>query len=158
MNPTARLDAIEKTHREALALAEQARSYIAWQRSLPQHAVPLEGQPTYAAESLRMSTRIIHVVAWTLAQKAVAAGEITREDARGTEYCFGGERVCLAEPVGDLDLLPAAMQEMIARSERLYRRVQRLDGMLDSAADKAAAASSPPVHGLWQQLDDRLKN
>ncbi|RMD86770.1 MAG: DUF1465 family protein [Alphaproteobacteria bacterium] len=157
MNSTARLNSIEKMHREALALAEQARSYIAWQRSLPQHAVPLEGRATYAAESLRMSTRIIHVVAWTLAQKAVAVGEISSEEARGSEYCLGGEGVCLADPVGDLDLLPAAIQEMIERSERLYRRVQRLDDMLDRAKS-GAPTSAPPVHDIWQRIDDRLKN
>ncbi len=155
MSNTAAIDSIQRTHREALALAEQARNYIACRGPELRQVLPVDGQAVYAAESMRMSSRIIHVIAWTLAQKAVAAGEIGRDEACDPEWRLGGEAVCLGEPIGDLDLLPAPMQEMIEDSERLYRRVKRLDDMLGSEAETGTAA--PAVHDIWQRID-RFRN
>ena len=106
MSNTAPIDSIQRTHREALTLAEQARNYIACRGPALRRALPVDGQAIYAAESMRMSSRIIHVIAWTLTQKAVAAGELARDEASDPEWRLGGEAVCLAEPMGDLELLP----------------------------------------------------
>ncbi len=154
MSNTAPIDSIQRTHREALTLAEQARNYIACRGPALRRALPVDGQAIYAAESMRMSSRIIHVIAWTLTQKAVAAGELARDEASDPEWRLGGEAVCLAEPMGDLELLPEPMQEMIESSERLYRRVKRLDDMLGGEAD---ASPTPAVHDIWRRID-RFRN
>ncbi len=154
MSNTAPIDSIQRTHQEALALAEQARNYIACRGPELRQLLPVDGQAIYAAESMRMSSRIIHVIAWTLTQKAVAAGELGRDEACDPEWRLGGEAVCLGEPMGDLELLPEPMQEMIADSERLYRRVKRLDEMLGRDAGTAAA---PVVHDIWRRIE-RFRN
>jgi len=148
---------IDATYREALDLAVQARAYIA-ERADTRRGLQTAGEAdaVYAAETMRMSTRIMHVVAWVMNRKAVYAGEIDRAAALAPDRRLGGESVCRAAPVGDLRLLPAPVQEMIALSCDLYERAARLERLLDDAGaeDSEAAASEPVIHKLWREIED----
>ncbi len=117
-----------KTYGEAHALLVEARDYVQvmetakwgrWSVAL------LHGQ-----ETTRLTARLTHIMAWLLAQRAVAAGEITPEQARGETYRLGGRRVCLDAGAEESPALPAQLRALLQRSRRLYRRVDRLDEMV----------------------------
>lgn len=142
---------IARTHDEALDLARRACGVIADPNAGARRSMSMEGHAVYAAETLRMSSRILHVIAWTLNRKAVAAGEISEKEAATPDRQLGGEDVCLADPVGDLDLLPKPIRSVIRSSDALYQRVLRLqDMMLADAQDDGA----PSVHALWRRIED----
>src|SRR3546814_3270981 len=66
----------------------------------------------------------MHVIAWLLTQRAVAAGELPPRDALHPSRRLG------AAPVSDGDAvsgMPAAAGQLVAASADLYRRVARLD-------------------------------
>ena len=101
----------------------------------------LEGRDAilFVAESLRMTTRLMEVVAWLLAQRAVEAGEITMEEAVGPRFRLGmaedGQ-----EPVqrwrGGEDgfaALPPRFRELVEGSHGLHARVERLERLLTGA-------------------------
>ncbi|GAB4128018.1 MAG: hypothetical protein Kow00104_13350 [Rhodothalassiaceae bacterium] len=142
---------IAQTHREALALAREASAVIADRARVTRFTMSMEGQAIYAAETLRMSSRILHVVAWTLNRKAVAAGEISESEAAAPSRRLGGEEVCLAEPVGDLGLLPPPIRHLIETSGALYERVLRLERMM---LDRAPQDGLPPVRAMQERLRD----
>jgi len=145
---------VEDTYREALALAERVQAYIAARPSGGHAARGETADAVYAAETLRLSTRVINVVAWTMTRKAVIDGEIDEAEARRPERRLGDAQVCLDAPVGELSLLPQPVREMLDESKRLYERAARLQAMLDESASPEDDGEEPAVHKLWRRLDD----
>ena len=78
----------------------------------------------FACESLKVTTRIMHIVAWLLTQKAVESGELSSIDGRRPERRLG--RAQDSDPAVVVQL-PQAAQRLIVASSDLYARVKRLD-------------------------------
>lgn len=148
---------IDATYREAVDLALQARAYIS-DRAGARRGVEAgsAAEAVYAAETMRMSSRIMHVVAWAMNRKALSAGEIDAAAAQDPDLRLGGESVCRAAPVGDIRCLPAPVQDMIATSRDLYERAARLERLLDDAGAEngEAAPAEPAIHRLWREIED----
>jgi len=58
---------------------------------------------------------------------AVAAGG---EDAAGDRYRLGSKEICLGGRNEATDMLPDMLQDLLVRSDNLYRRIARLDDVL----------------------------
>src|SRR3546814_9270695 len=87
----------------------------------------------------------MHVIAWLLTQRAVAAGELPPRDALHPSRRLG------AAPVSDGDAvsgMPAAAGQLVAASDDLYRRVARLD-----AAQSDAASPASPARRMLDRLN-----
>ena len=117
---------------EALALTREARDYLAFQEKADLSELSPVGRMAASCESMRMTARLTQVVAWLLVQKAVHAGDLTREDAAGPKYRLSGQEVCDdTEPLA-VEPLPERLTELLTRSHRMYQRIARLDAMFDS--------------------------
>jgi regulator of CtrA degradation len=117
---------------EALALTREARDYLAFQEKADLSELSPVGRMAASCESMRMTARLTQVVAWLLVQKAVHAGDLTREDAAGPKYRLSGQEVCDdTEPLA-VEPLPERLAELLTRSHRMYQRIARLDAMFDS--------------------------
>jgi regulator of CtrA degradation len=105
----------------------------------------------YAAESMRLTTRLMQVASWLLVQRAVREGDMPADAACEERYRLGGEEVSRAGGEG-AEGLPSELVTLLDRSERLYERVRHLDRRMyvENEADDA------PHPVLSQQ--DRLKN
>jgi regulator of CtrA degradation len=102
----------------------------------------------FACESLKVTTRIMHIVAWLLTQRAVESGEIFAADQRRPERRLG--HASDSDPMV-VDKLPAAAQRLIRASADLYARVKRLD---EGVIDDTPAAS--PARALMGRLERDL--
>ena len=117
-----------RTYDEALDLVKEARAYLAGPGQAAARAMPAEASFGYAAESLRLTTRLTESMSWLLFQRALQEGEITLEESQEEECHLQHMDVCLADqPVCDPKLLPEGLQSLLERSERLYQRLLRLD-------------------------------
>jgi regulator of CtrA degradation len=98
-----------------------------------------------SCESLRLTTRLMHVIAWLLFQRAIAAGEV---DASAALLC--DNRLGESPPVDHaaITALPAPAVRLIEASERLYARAAQLQRSLIAGQ----AAPRPPVHGMLERL------
>ena len=84
---------------------------------------------------MRLTSRLTNMMAWLLVQRAVHQGELTREEFRDDDsWRLGGAEICLQEPEVDPELLPPYLYDLLRRSERLYSRIARLDGMVAAEA------------------------
>ena len=115
---------IDSLYTEAMLLADEARAYFDDAARDERLALDPFGRVGFACESLKVTTRIMHIVAWLLTQRAVESGEIASSDGRRPERRLGNandsdERV--------VELLPANAKRLIASSADLYARVKRLD-------------------------------
>ncbi len=122
----------DSTFDEALALTCEARDYLAYQEKADLSKLSPVGRMAAACESMRMTARMTQVVAWLLVQKAVHAGELTRDEAAQPKYRLAGHEICDdTEPLA-VEPLPERLNELLTRSHQIYQRVARLDAMFDS--------------------------
>jgi regulator of CtrA degradation len=119
---------IEGLYTEAMVLADEARSYFDSERA--REVTPVEVSVAFSCESLKVTTRLMHVIAWLLNQKAVQAGELAARDSIG-----GMDELGYAPATDDLWVKRLPL-EAISTSEDLYYRVQRVaEGMARPAND-----------------------
>ena len=127
-----------RTYDEALDLVREARTYLAGRGKEDVRNLPVEANFGYAAESLRLTTRLTEGMSWLLYQRALQAGEITAAEAQKEECHLQHLEICLPEePVCDPAILPEGLQSLLDRSERLYQRLLRLDQQGQAAYRRA---------------------
>ena len=115
---------IDSLYTEALVLADEARSYFDDAGRLERNELEPFARVGFACESLKVTTRIMHIVAWLLTQKAIETGEIGMPDARRPERRLGNAQDSDPAVVAQL---PDSARKLIASSVDLYGRVKRLD-------------------------------
>jgi len=129
-----------RTYEEALDLVRQTRDYLrdfgAYECALLDRIAGL----AYSAESSRITARLTNLMAWLLLQRAVHQGEISALEARAEAPELGRIKVCLEPACIEVERLPARLAELLDQSERLYRRVMRLDEMIRRDVPETAGA------------------
>ena len=123
-----------RTFDEALALTREARNYLRDYGEEDSRDLALEITAHFSVETMRLTSRLTNMMAWLLVQRAVHQGELSREEVREDNWRLGGAAVCLDESELDPDLLPPILSDLLRRSERLYRRIARLDSMVTNEA------------------------
>ena len=140
MSPTqARITSrlIDSLYTEAMLLADEARSYFDDIGRDDRAGLEPFARVGFACESLKVTTRIMHIVAWLLTQRAIESGEIPLREGRRAERRLGHAQD--SDPAV-VTQLPASAQRLIGSSIDLYARVKRLDeGGLESEAPQSPA-------------------
>lgn len=128
----------DSTFEEALALTRQARDYLTHREPADRLKMSPADRMAASCETMRLTSRLTQIMAWLLVQKAVHAGEMTREEAAAPEFRLAGREVCeeTRPPVDGATLQPRLI-ELLDTSLNLYQRVARLDAMQDQAARPA---------------------
>ena len=130
---------IDSLYTEAMVLADEARAYFDEEGRDDRQTLDPFARVGFACESLKVTTRIMHIVAWLLTQKAVESGEIHSFDGRRPERRLGhandSDPLVVAQ-------LPQSAARLINSSTDLYLRIKRLDEgqMVDEPAQSPARA------------------
>jgi regulator of CtrA degradation len=119
---------LDALYTEAMLLADEARSYF--DRDHLSGNLSPEISVAFSCESLKVTTRLMHSIAWLLNQKAIRAGEIA-DDAHDGARDLGYAPASDGFQVGRF---PEEAQTLIAASEDLYFRLQRFSGKMRDAA------------------------
>lgn len=119
---------IDSLYTESMLLADEARAYFDVVGREQRDMLGAMDRVIFSCESLKVTTRLMHSIAWLLTQRAVAAGEIAPGDARHPSRRLGEAPV--TDPAA-LDAMPVGAQDLIAASIDLHRRIARLDAMQD---------------------------
>jgi regulator of CtrA degradation len=132
----------EKTFDEGMALVEETARYLDGRGRQESRDLPRKAATLYAGESMRVTTRLMQAASWLLVQRAVQEGDMKAEDAATDRYRLGSKEICLAERAEGIELLPAKLQELLDRSDNLYRRIARLDDVLFGNAEAPAGVQA----------------
>ena len=128
---------IDSLYTEAMLLADEARAYFDEAGRDERMMLEPFARVGFACESLKVTTRIMHIVAWLLTQRAVETGEIMATDGRRPDRRLGHASESDPLVVGQL---PPAAQRLVTSSADLYSRVARLDqGEIDSEPTQSPA-------------------
>ncbi|HEY8949156.1 MAG TPA: DUF1465 family protein [Rhizomicrobium sp.] len=120
----------EKTFDEGMSLVEETARYLDGRGREESKDLPRKAALLYAGESMRVTTRLMQAASWLLVQRAVHEGEMEPEQAAGDRYRLGSKEICLGGREDGTDLLPKTLQDLLKRSDNLYRRIERLDDIL----------------------------
>lgn len=128
-----------------MLLADEARSYFDEGGRAEREALDPMARVSFSCESLKVTTRLMHVIAWLLTQKAIDAGEMTQRDALDPSRRLGPPPVTDAAA---LAAMPEQARQLIEESIELFRRTARLD---DLQAEDAPSIS--PALSMLQRLE-----
>src|SRR5690606_29961707 len=114
-------------YEEGMGLVEEAAEFLDGEGRILVRGLSRIAASLYAAESMRLTTRLMQLASWLLLQRAANSGEMSREQVAAEKA-----KVCLdtAEPeegAPGWEELPDAFCDLIHRSIRLEERVRRMD-------------------------------
>src|SRR5690349_4990323 len=104
---------IDSLYTEAMLLADEARSYFDDVGRDERASLEPFARVGFACESLKVTTRIMHIVAWLLTQRAIESGEIPLHAGRRPERRLGHAQD--SDPAV-VDQLPEAARRLINAS------------------------------------------
>ena len=134
---------VEALYTEALVLADEVRAvFAAGTRE------PVAGEDAYvrlalSTEGLKTTTRMMHVLAWLLNQRALFQGELSENQVR----LHGALPPDRGSDEGQLALLEPETRDLIADTERLHQRIARLDEAWRQHFEMAS-----PVHAFQDRI------
>src|SRR3569832_773662 len=135
----ARSELFQRTFQEGMDLVEETAAYLDGAGRQASKLLSRSAALAYAAESMRLTTRLMQVASWLLVQRAVREGDMPADAACEDRYRLSAEEVCRAVGEG-AEGLPHELVSLLDRSERLYERVRHLDRRMyvESEADDVA--------------------
>jgi regulator of CtrA degradation len=138
----------EKTFEEGMSLVDETAKYLDGRGRVESRELPRKIAVLYAGESMRVTTRLMQAASWLLVQRAVHDGDMDASDAAGDRYRLGSREICLGAGGEGTELLPAKLQDLLGRSDNLYRRIARLDDVLFRGGEHA-----PGVKAHFEKLE-----
>ena len=139
---------IDSLYTEAMLLADEARGYFDEEGRDERTTLAPFVRVGFACESLKVTTRIMHIVAWLLTQRAVETGEIKSAEGRRPERRLGHAND--SDPLV-VDQLPDRAQRLVNASVDLYARIKRLD-----EGQMLAEPVASPARALMGRLERDL--
>ncbi len=139
---------IDAFYTEAMVLADEARAYFDDLGRSDRLLLDPFVRVGFACESLKVTTRVMHIVAWLLTQRAIESGDLHSAHQPRPERRIG--KATDSDPLV-IGQLPEAAQRLITASVDLYARVKRLD---DGGGDDSPAQS--PARALMGRLERDL--
>lgn len=131
---------LDKTFRETMDLLEEAKHYHAYKfQCQVRHLVPMK-RLEITKESLRVTSRLSHTMAWLMTEKAIINEEMLRAEFEKNFRPLIEENICVQPPDKTIDDCPYGLLSLMDRSFDLFMRASRLEAML----------RNKPQHNIFQ--------
>ncbi len=128
--------------RNGMALVEETATYLDGSGRTESKRLERSAALVYATESMRLTTRLMQLASWLLLHRAVKEGEMTLAQA-SKEKSKVKLAACDPGDAKSIALLPAKLQELIARSTKLQAEVRRLDATMHAPVPLRIAIGNP---------------
>jgi regulator of CtrA degradation len=143
-------EAFKAMFREGMTLVEDAAAYLDGPGREQARELGRNESLAYAAESMRLTTRLMQLASWLLLQRAVNEGELTFEQALSEKRKVKLSQQDMATAPDVFEKLPHDLQALVGESLRLQARVIHLDQLL--YLDPKASITSPAGSPVEEQL------
>src|SRR5919198_1215813 len=118
--------------RGGMALVEETAAYLDGPGRQESKKLSRNSALAYAAESMRLTTRLMQIASWLLVHRAVKEGEMSLAQAskeKAKVKLSAGEH----SDEQNIKLLPERLRVLIARSKSLQAAVRRLDATIHAS-------------------------
>ncbi len=134
---------------EGMGLVEQAAEYLDGDGRAAARSLSRYGATLYAAESMRLTTRLMQIASWLLLQRAANSGEMTRDQVAAEKVKVRLDTPSVQDETSGWQELPADFRAIVDHSLRLQSLVRRMDeeiyGEVRGAERVANPAAANPV-------------
>ncbi|HZP77447.1 MAG TPA: DUF1465 family protein [Pseudolabrys sp.] len=130
--------------REGMGLVEETAGYLDGPGRAESKKLERSAALAYATESMRLTTRLMQLASWLLLHRAVKEGEMSLAQANKEKTKV---KLASADTTDkqSLELLPAALQTLIARSHQLSTKVRRFDATIHNQPTTQRVVAGNPV-------------
>jgi regulator of CtrA degradation len=147
---------VDSLYVDAMVLADEARAYFDRQGTGGHsdddcRGMDVMGRLSFTCESLKVTTRLMHIIAWLLTQRAWQRGEISRDELADPKYRLG--EAAPTEPTV-IAAMPAPARALVKDSLDLYARVLRLQDQSDTQRLSADTIPQSPARHLMSRLEN----
>src|SRR5689334_24353318 len=136
--------AFAELFRDGMALVEETATYLDGPGRQQSKKLERAAALAYATESMRLTTRLMQLASWLLLHRAVKEGEMSLAQASKEKTKVKLASTDHHDP-NNIELLPPALGDLIARSQTLYSRVRRLDATIYNQGPAERPATANPV-------------
>ncbi|MBN9242114.1 MAG: DUF1465 family protein [Mesorhizobium sp.] len=140
-------------YNEGMGLVEQAAEYLDGKGRAEAKKLSRLGATLYAAESMRLTTRLMQIASWLLLQRAANSGEMTRDQVASEKSKVRLDTASAHEDVAGWAELPADFIDLVTRSLRLQALVRRMDDEVYGAGNVAVPS---PVSRRSNPVSDQI--
>ncbi|SRR5258708_4642742 len=123
---------LAQNYRDAMTLLAEARDYAAAGVAEDCRELQPFDRLRVSTRSMQMTACLAGIIAWLMSQRAVEVGEIAREESHLSEHRLAECPLC-APAADEAVQLPSRLELLIRRTLQLYRRLERLDRLLEGA-------------------------
>lgn len=127
---------MDALYTEAMVLADESRSYFESGRFHEECDPDNLLSVSFSCESLKVTTRLMHCIAWLLNQKALQSGELSEGETWNYDRSLG-EAPATDQPL--VDRFPAEAHQIIMASEELFQRLKRLSTSMEQEMEAESA-------------------
>ncbi|WAC61085.1 DUF1465 family protein [Brevundimonas sp. SL130] len=143
-----RSELFDRTFREGMELVEETAAYLDGEGRRDSKMLSRSAALAYAAESMKLTTRLMQIASWLLVQRAVREDDMTPETACEPRYRLNDRKI---ESEPSHAELPIALVEYLVRSEKLFDRTLYLDRrMYLDAQEEQPQNAVLSQHGLLE--------
>lgn len=146
-------DSFRELYSTGMTLVEDAAGYLDGEGRVAARTLDRVSATLYAAESMRLTTRLMQIASWLLLQRAANSGEMTRDQVAAEK-----KKVNLDSALSDPDApgwseLPEEFLDLVTRSLSLQRLVQRVDSEIyERAGQSGNTDAENPVNAQMELL------
>jgi regulator of CtrA degradation len=140
-------------YEEGMGLVEQAAAYLDGPGRAEAKKLSRPAATLYAAESMRLTTRLMQVASWLLLQRAANSGEMSREQVAVEKSKVRLDTASAQADAAGWSELPAGFVDLVDRSLSLQALVRRMD---DEIYGKSAAARRSDTGRSTNPVSDQI--
>lgn len=112
---------------EGMALVDETAVYLDGDGRIDAKSLSRPVATLYAAESMRLTTRLMQVASWLLLQRAANQGDMSRAQVEAEKVKVRLEGVGSGRDSGHFGELPDAFRNLVDKALKLERRIAMLD-------------------------------
>jgi regulator of CtrA degradation len=143
-------DSFKPLYSDGMKLVEEAAAYLDGEGRAEAKRMSRLAATLYAAESMRLTTRLMQVASWLLLQRAANNGEMSRAQVADEKSKVRLDTPSASLSVPSWEELPEKFKDIVARSLKLQTLVAKLDKDLYGAP--AAPAETENRNPVVDQL------
>ena len=133
-------DRFKPLYSDGMKLVEEAAAYLDGEGRAEAKKLSRIAATLYAAESMRLTTRLMQIASWLLLQRAANNGEMSRAQVAEEKSKVQLETPSASRSTQSWEELPAKFIDIVERSLQMQTLVKRFDEQLYPKAGSAQAA------------------
>lgn len=145
-------DRFKPLYADGMRLVEEAAAYLDGDGRKDAKGLSRLAATLYAAESMRLTTRLMQIASWLLLQRAANNGEMSRAQILDEKSKVLLDTQSASKLTESWAELPLHFNDIVDRSLRMQALVRRFDDEVYPKAG-AAASSEPRRNAVVDQID-----